>query len=79
LPLHVGRNYRHFDNVLLVVFFSQCMQTNSNSRTDEYGGSVRNHARFVFEVAGGIVRAIGAEKVGIRLSPWSTNQGEPGC
>lgn len=55
----------------------QFMQTNSNSRTDEYGGSVRNRARFVLEVAGGIVRAIGAEKVGIRLSPWSTNQG--GC
>jgi NADPH2 dehydrogenase len=57
----------------------QFTQTNSNSRTDEYGGSVRNRARFVLEVAGGIVRAIGAEKVGIRLSPWSTNQGEGGC
>jgi len=54
----------------------QFMQTNSNSRTDEYGGSVRNRARFVLEVAGGIARAVGAEKVGIRLSPWSTNQGE---
>ena len=54
----------------------QFMQTNSNFSTDEYGGSVRNRARFVLKVAGGIVRAIGAEKVGIRLSPWSTNQGE---
>jgi NADPH2 dehydrogenase len=54
----------------------QFMQTNSNSRTDEYGGSVRNRARFMLEVAGTISRAIGAEKVGIRLSPWLTYQGE---
>ena len=54
----------------------QFMQTNSNSRTDEYGGSVRNRARFVLEVAGAMARAAGAEKVGIRLSPWLTYQGE---
>lgn len=57
----------------------QFMQTNSNSRTDEYGGSVQNRARFVLEATGAIVRAIGAEKVGIRFNPWSTYQGESVC
>ena len=42
----------------------------SNQRTDEYGGSVENRARFVLEVTKGVVEAIGAERTGIRLSPW---------
>ena len=41
----------------------------SNQRTDEYGGSVENRCRFVLEVAKATVEAIGAECVGIRLSP----------
>jgi NADPH2 dehydrogenase len=54
----------------------QFLQTNSNKRTDSYGGSVENRARFVLEVIEAIVNAVGANKVGIRLSPWSTFQGE---
>ncbi|MDQ2793151.1 MAG: alkene reductase [Bacteroidota bacterium] len=42
----------------------------SNQRTDEYGGSVQNRARFVLEVTKAVVEAIGAERTGIRLSPW---------
>ena len=42
----------------------------SNQRTDEYGGSVQNRARFVLEVARAVAQAIGAERTGIRLSPW---------
>lgn len=53
----------------------QFMQTNSNARTDEYGGSMQNRARFVLEVADACVKAVGAERVGIRFSPWSTFQG----
>jgi NADPH2 dehydrogenase len=53
----------------------QFMQTNANTRTDEYGGSVQNRARFVLEVADACVKAVGAERVGIRFSPWSTFQG----
>jgi NADPH2 dehydrogenase len=53
----------------------QFLQTNTNARTDAYGGSVRNRARFVLEVAGAVVKAVGAERVGLRLSPWSTYQG----
>ena len=54
----------------------QFLQTNANARTDAYGGSVQNRARFVLEIASAVVKAVGAERVGIRLSPWSTFQGE---
>ena len=54
----------------------QFLQTNTNERTDLYGGSVENRARFVLEITEAVVNAVGANKVGIRLSPWSTFQGE---
>ena len=54
----------------------QFLQTNTNKRTDSYGGSVENRARFVLEITEAVVKAVGANKVGIRLSPWSTFQGE---
>jgi NADPH2 dehydrogenase len=55
----------------------QFLQTNTNERTDEYGGpEVRNRVRFVLEITSAVVAAIGADRVGIRLSPWSTFQGE---
>ncbi|MBC8081914.1 MAG: alkene reductase, partial [Hymenobacter sp.] len=48
----------------------QFLNPNSNQRTDEYGGSMHNRARFVLETAKAVVEAIGAERTGIRLSPW---------
>ena len=54
----------------------QFLQTNTNERTDSYGGSVENRARFVLEITESVVNAVGANKVGIRFSPWSTFQGE---
>jgi NADPH2 dehydrogenase len=54
----------------------QFLQTNSNERTDQYGGSVENRARFVLEIIEAVVNAVGANKVGIRFTPWSTFQGE---
>jgi N-ethylmaleimide reductase len=42
----------------------------SNQRGDEYGGPIENRARFVFEVAQATIEAIGASRVGIRLSPF---------
>lgn len=42
----------------------------SNQRTDEYGGSIENRLRFVLEVAQKTVDAVGADKVGIRISPY---------
>jgi NADPH2 dehydrogenase len=54
----------------------QFLQSNSNQRSDFYGGSVQNRVRFVLEVTEAIVKAVGANRVGIRLSPWTTYQGE---
>jgi N-ethylmaleimide reductase len=48
----------------------QFIRPNSNQRTDNYGGSIENRARFVLEVADAVSQAIGKEKTGIRLSPF---------
>jgi N-ethylmaleimide reductase len=48
----------------------QFIRPNSNRRTDRYGGSIENRARFVLEVAQATIAAIGKDKVGIRLSPY---------
>lgn len=54
----------------------QFLQDTSNKRTDKWGGSIENRARFALEVTKAVVDAIGSNKVGIRLSPFSTFQGE---
>jgi len=48
----------------------QFIRPNSNQRTDRYGGSIENRARFVLDVAEAVIVAIGKDKVGIRLSPF---------
>ena len=48
----------------------QFIRPNSNQRTDRYGGPIENRARFVLEVADAATKAIGQDKVGIRLSPF---------
>ncbi|KAI0299012.1 putative NADPH2 dehydrogenase chain OYE2 [Multifurca ochricompacta] len=53
----------------------QFLQDVTNQRTDEYGGSVENRLRFPLEVINAVVKAVGAERTGIRLSPWSKFQG----
>ena len=47
----------------------QFLKDGSNQRDDRYGGSVENRARFMLEVTTAVVAAIGADRVGIRLSP----------
>lgn len=47
----------------------QFLSTNVNRRTDEYGGSVENRARFLFETLDAMIAEIGGERVGLRLSP----------
>lgn len=47
----------------------QFLRSGSNHRTDAYGGSIENRARFLFEVVQAIADEIGAERTGIRLSP----------
>ena len=49
----------------------QFNQEVTNNRTDKWGGSIENRARFGLEVAKAVVKAIGADRVGIRLSPWA--------
>ncbi|KAE9405721.1 FMN-linked oxidoreductase [Gymnopus androsaceus JB14] len=53
----------------------QFLQDVSNVRTDGYGGSVENRARFTLEVVDAVVEAVGAKKTAIRISPWSSIQG----
>ncbi|MFJ8636299.1 alkene reductase [Streptomyces sp. NPDC093568] len=51
---------------------SQFLSSNTNLRTDRYGGSVTNRIRFAVEAAAATVEAVGAERTGIRLSPAGT-------
>jgi len=53
----------------------QFLQDVSNTRADRYGGSIENRSRLGLEVTQAVVDAVGAERVGIRLSPFSTFQG----
>jgi N-ethylmaleimide reductase len=50
----------------------QFLNPHTNRRGDAYGGSVENRSRFVREVVEATVAAVGAERVGIRLSPYNT-------
>ena len=47
----------------------QFLRDRSNRRTDRYGGTAQNRARFLIEVVEAIVGEWGAERVGVRLSP----------
>jgi N-ethylmaleimide reductase len=47
----------------------QFLRDGANKRTDEYGGSVENRARFALEAVDACIAEIGAGRVGIRLSP----------
>jgi N-ethylmaleimide reductase len=47
----------------------QFLRDGSNQRTDNYGGSFENRARLLMEVTKAVVDVIGADKVGVRLSP----------
>ncbi|KAL6316268.1 hypothetical protein AAG906_017898 [Vitis piasezkii] len=49
----------------------QFMKDQVNDRTDKYGGSLENRCRFALEVVEAVVDEIGADKVGIRLSPFA--------
>ena len=47
----------------------QFMRSNSNQRTDDYGGSIENRIRLTLEVVAAVTKEIGADKTGIRISP----------
>ncbi|MGE6995344.1 alkene reductase [Pseudomonas sp. NPDC047961] len=48
---------------------NQFISAHTNTRTDEYGGSLQNRLRFLREIAQAISDAIGADRVGIRFAP----------
>lgn len=62
IELHAANGY----------LLEQFLNPESNRRTDSYGGSAENRMRFVLEIAEGIAKKIGAQKVGIRISPYGT-------
>lgn len=47
----------------------QFLRDGTNARTDQYGGSIENRARFLFEVVDAVAAAIGRERTGLRISP----------
>ncbi|MET0329660.1 MAG: alkene reductase, partial [Luteimonas sp.] len=47
----------------------QFLRSGSNARTDAYGGSIENRARFLGEVMRAVVEEIGGDRTGIRISP----------
>jgi N-ethylmaleimide reductase len=47
----------------------QFLRDSTNNRTDEYGGNPQNRARFLTEIAHAVSEEVGADKVGVRLSP----------
>lgn len=53
----------------------QFLNTTSNQRTDQWGGCVENRTRFAAEVAKAVAAAIGADRVGMRISPFGVFNG----
>lgn len=54
--------------------FEQFLKASANHRTDQYGGSVENRARFLIETLEQVIDAVGSDKVSVRLSPNSAIQ-----
>jgi N-ethylmaleimide reductase len=59
LELHSANGY----------LLQQFLSTNTNQRTDQYGGSMENRARIVLEALDAIIAVAGAQRVGVRISP----------
>ena len=55
------------------------LQSHTNLRTDRYGGSIENRVRFLMEVTEAVIEVWGADRVGVRLSPYgvANDSGEP--
>ena len=53
----------------------QFLYDGSNRRTDAYGGSITNRARFLAEVIEAVLAEWSADRIGIRLSPFAESNG----
>lgn len=60
IELHAANGY----------LMEQFLHPHTNRRDDEWGGSIENRCRFVLDVAGRCVEAMGGDRVGIRISPY---------
>jgi N-ethylmaleimide reductase len=78
---HAARNAidADFDGVQIqagyLYLVNQFLNSRTNVRTDEYGGSTENRARFLFEILGAVVDTIGTTRVGIKTGPMTTETG----
>lgn len=53
----------------------QFLQSGSNQRTDEYGGSIENRTRFLSEIVTGLISVWGPDRVSVRIGPNGTFNG----
>jgi N-ethylmaleimide reductase len=53
----------------------QFLQSRSNLRTDQYGGSIENRARLLMEITQAAIDVWGGDRVGVRLSPYGIANG----
>lgn len=53
----------------------QFLNSASNQRTDQWGGNVENRIRFAVQVAKAATAAIGADRIGMRISPYGVFNG----
>ncbi|MGI4954887.1 MAG: alkene reductase [Janthinobacterium lividum] len=66
VEVHSANNY----------LLEQFIRDSTNQRTDQYGGSVENRLRFPLAVVAAVTEVWGGDKVGIRISPGTTQPGE---
>src|SRR5262249_30162653 len=68
-----------FDGVQLqagfIYLFQQFQHETTNRRTDRYGGSIENRARFLFEVLDTVLEIWPSQRVGIKTGPMMSEQG----
>lgn len=62
VEVHAGNGY----------LLDQFLRSSTNRRTDAYGGSKENRARLLLEILQAVGREVGADRVGVRLSPVTT-------
>jgi N-ethylmaleimide reductase len=62
-----------FDGVQILANYlyliSQFLNAATKLRKDEYGGSLENRSRFLFEVLETVLNEVGAKRVGVKISP----------
>ena len=59
VELHAGHGY----------LVDQFLCDSVNKRKDQYGGSIKNRCRFLYQILDAIIGAVGDYRVGVRLSP----------